>query len=263
MKRVFLLLVAVVAISSCSMQKKIVYLQDQVINTELETIKGGEIRFQPSDIISIFVNSKNPELAAIFNMPRVQRVVGSAQASDMSGYNGTLNYTIDSDGYIDFPVLGRIKAFGLTKRELANSIKQMILQSEMIKDPIVTVEYANLTFSALGEVSRPGSFNIIKEKTTVLEALSMAGDLTINGVRDRVYLTRRTDNKQITYHLDLKTSAIYNSPAFYIQQNDVIYVEPNRTRANQSTLNGNTVRSTSFWFSLISALTTIAVLITK
>ena len=262
-KHYALILVAIAALSSCATQQKILYLQDNVINQEIEIIKGGEIRFQPNDIISIFVNSKNPELAAVFNLPRVQATVGnqSLSASASSQYSGVLNYTLNSNGEIDFPVLGTVMAKGKTKSELAEYLKKEIINSGLIKDPVITVEYANLTFTTMGEVTRPGNYNIKKEKTTILEALGMSGDLTINGVRDRVFLTRQLeDNKIITYQLDLKSDTIYNSPAFYVQQNDVIYVEPNRFRSNQSTASGNSFFTTQFWISLASLATSIATL---
>ena len=263
-KRIAFFLVAIIALSSCATQEKILYLQDRVINQEIETFKGGEIRFQPNDIISIFVTSKTPELASVFNLPRVQGAIGNTSSlSASSQYNGTLNFTIDLDGNIDYPVLGTLKVTGYTKTELAKFIKEKILASKLIKDPVVTVEYANLSFSVLGEVARPGKYAITDERTNILEALSMAGDLAITGVRDRVFLTRRLDDKMITYQLDLRSKDIYQSPAYYIQQKDIIYVEPNKVRTNQSTVNGNNVRSTSFWMSLASLLTTITVLIVK
>lgn len=263
-KRIVLFLVAIVALNSCATQEKVLYLQDNVINQEIETIKGGEIRFQPNDIISIFVTSKTPELAAVFNLPRVQGAIGSTSSQSASSqYNGILNFTIDPDGNIDYPVLGTLKIAGYTKSELAKFIKDKILASNLIKDPVVTVEYANLSFSVIGEVANPGKYAITDERTSILEALSMAGDLTINGVRNRVFLTRRIDDKLINYQLDLRSKDIYQSPAYYIQQKDVIYVEPNKIRTNQSTVNGNNVRSTSFWMSLASLLTTITVLIVK
>ncbi len=260
-KRILLLFLLVVAFSSCATQKRILYLQDNVINTELETIKGGEIRLKPNDAISVFVSSKNPELASIFNLPRVQQTIGGSYSSSAnSGVNGVLGYTIDLDGYINFPVLGKLRVDGLTKLELAEKIRLLILESDMIKDPIVTTEFSNLTFSTLGEVARPGNYSITKDQTTILEALSISGDLTINGVRNRVFLTRKLDDKLITYQLDLKSRSIYQSPAYYVQQNDLIYVEPNKTRANQSTVNGNTVRSASFWMSLTSLLTSLTLI---
>ncbi len=262
-KKIVLFSVALMLLCSCATRKKILYLQDKEINTEVMLVEGGEIRFQPGDIISIFVNSTKPELAAVFNLPRVQNTVGSQTflASASSQYNGTLNYTLNSIGEINFPVLGTIMAKGMTKLELAEYIKNEIISNGLINDPVVTVEYANLTFTTMGEVTKPGTYNLRKEKTTILDALGMSGDLTINGVRDRVFLTRQLeDNKIITYQIDLKSDTIYTSPAFFVHQNDLIYVEPNRFRSNQSTVSGNSFSSTSFWISLASLATTIATL---
>ncbi len=259
----YLFVFLVVLLSSCHTKEKIVYLQDNLIGIEIETVEGGVIRFKPNDIISIFVSSKDPALATVFNLPRVQQTLGGTTTSigNNSYNNGILNYTVDAEGCIDFPVLGEIKVEGMSKKELSNHIKSLIIESEMIKDPVVTINFENLTFSTIGEVAKPNSYSIKKDQITIFEALSMANDLTIYGVRDRVFLSRQEGNKLTTYQLDLRSKEIYNSPAFYIQQNDIIYVEPNRMRANQSTLNGNSVLSTSFWISLASLATTVLILI--
>ncbi|MFI3266032.1 MAG: polysaccharide biosynthesis/export family protein [Rikenellaceae bacterium] len=254
MKKFILPLIMILTLfSSCSTHKKILYLQDNVIDSQVQTITNGEIRFKPGDVISIFVSSRNPELAAVFNL-------SYSSNNNSSGESNLLSYTIDDKGNIDFPVLGEIRAEGYTKIELARNIKKMILESEMINDPTVIVNYQNLSFSTIGEVSRPGNYSISKDKTTIFEALSLSGDLSINGVRDRVFVTRRVNNSMMTYQVDLRSKDIYQSPAFYVQQNDVIYVEPSKIKTNQSTANGNTVRSASFWMSLASFLTSMTLI---
>ncbi|MFI3321303.1 MAG: polysaccharide biosynthesis/export family protein [Rikenellaceae bacterium] len=260
MKKIIYFFAIILFFCSCNTQKRIIYLQDNTIETEMATIKGGEIRLKPTDMISIFVSSKNPELATIFNLSRVQQTIGSNSLS--SGQSGTLAYTVGDDGTIDFPVLGKLNVEGKTRLELAAHIKQQILDSEYIKDPIVTVEFYNLTFSTLGEVSKVGTYDIKKDKTTIFEALSMSGDLTINGKRERVFLSRKLeDDKLITYQLNLKSKDIFQSPAYYVQQGDLIYVEPNSVKTNQSTVNGNSLKSTSFWMSLISFITSMTLII--
>lgn len=249
------LITFVAMVSSCATQNKIVYLQDQVVDSTFATSADGQIRLQAGDEISISVSSKNQELAAIFNKQRAQ------QGSTSSSSQNILSYTLDGDGCIDFPILGELELAGMTKQQVEKELKSKIISSDMLNDAIVTVEFENLGFSAVGEISKPGRYLIEKEQINIFEALSVAGDLTIYGLRDRVFLTRRVDNKLITYNIDLRSADIYNSPAYYIQQNDVIYVEPSKIRANQSTINGNTVRSTSFWMSLASFVTTIVVLI--
>lgn len=265
MKRLITLLLLLIAISSCATQKKIIYLQNDKLGIDYPTIQGGGIRLQPSDMVSIVVSSKTPELASVFNMISYDPTFASGKSVNINSANqrDVLCYTVNSDGEIDFPVFGKLEVSGMTKFELSEMIQQLIISSDMIKDPIVTVEFENLSFSTLGEVESPGVYKITKDKTTILEALSASGDLTIMGLRDRVMLTRMESGKLKTYQLDLTSTEIYKSPAFYIQQNDVIYVEPNRVRSNQSTINGNTLRSTSFWMSLTSFILTITVLFTN
>lgn len=259
-KQIILSLSTVFILCSCATTQKIVYLQDQVIGQEQPVELGKYITIKPQDQLSIVVSSKDPQLATIFNLPRVQSTVG---ASNIDNQNGEiLGYSVDSKGNIDFPVIGEINIEGLTREEIAVLIKSKLTGSSLIKDPVVTVNFLNLQFSVLGEVTKPGKYNIDKDRITIIEALSAAGDLTIFGKRDKVFLTR-TGDKRITYELDLRSANIYSSPAFYVQQNDVIYVEPNGVRANQSTVNGNSARSISLWMSIASFLTTIGVLFFK
>lgn len=258
-KQIFLYLLTVIILSSCSTSKKIVYFQDEQIGSRQQIVKGGYITIQPQDQVSIIVSSKNPELANVFNLPRAAVSVGTTISSNQNGQ--ILGYTVNEAGDIDFPVIGKIHIDGLTREQVATLIKNK-LSNDLVKDAVVTVEFVNLNFSVMGEVTRPGRYDITKDQITILEALSMAGDLTIFGQRDKVYLIR-TGDERITYQLDLRSRDIFSSPAFYVQQNDVIYVEPNGVRSNQSTVNGNTARSVSLWMSIASFLTTIGVLIFK
>ena len=261
-KRILLLFLIVVAFSSCATQKKISYFQDVQPNVEFEYIEGKDITVQPDDMLSIVVSSKNPELAMLFNLPHVQQLVGTdSKDLSLSSSRGELSgYTVNSKGNIDFPIVGEIHLAGQTKEEITATIKHRLISDDLVKDPVVTVNFINLQFSVIGEVARPGRYNLVKNKTTLLEALSMAGDLTVFGQRDKVFLTRDQYGKKITYQIDLRSQAVYQSPAFYVQQNDLIYVEPNKVKANQSTVNGNSFQSTSFWISIASLLTTITIL---
>ena len=180
----------------------------------------------------------------------------NASAQSISGY------TVDSHGDIDFPVLGKIHLAGLTREEAENLIKSLLIKSRQIKDPVVIVEFMNLGFSVLGEVSRPGRYKIDRDRFTLFDALSLAGDLTINGQREDVALVRHEVNHDVLYRLNLlDIQQIYDSPAFYVQQGDVIYVTPNDKRQRESTINGNNVRSTSFWISVSSLATSITTLL--
>ncbi len=263
MKNCFLVL-CVILLASCTTQKKISYFQDVRPNVESKYAEGKDITVKPDDVLSIVVSSKNPELAMLFNLPKVQQIAGSGKSVMQSTTNIELaGYTISSKGTINFPVVGEIYIAGQTKEEIVKTISDALITNDLVKDPVVTVNFLNLTYSVMGEVSKPGLYNIEKNRTTILEALSNAGDLTIYGQRDKVFLTRTEKGKKITYQIDMRTSDLYNSPAYYVQQNDMIYVEPNKVRANQSTINGNTVQSTSFWISIVSLLTTVSLLFVK
>ncbi len=260
MRKIFIILFASL-VASCTNQRQISYFQDVIPNQEFEYTEGVDITVQPDDILSIVVSSKNPELAMLFNLPKVQQIAGSGTSTITSTSSTELSgYAINSKGCIDYPIVGEIHIAGQTKEQIAATIKKTLIDNDLIKDPVVTVNFINLTFSVLGEVSKPGQYNLERNQTTILEALSMAGDLTIYGLRDRVFLTRDTNGKKITYQLDMRSQDIYQSPAYFMQQNDIIYVEPNKVKSNQSTINGNTVQSASFWISIVSLLTTVSLI---
>ncbi|MDO4165053.1 MAG: polysaccharide biosynthesis/export family protein [Bacteroides sp.] len=259
-----LVVASALILASCSTSKQISYFQDlQSEIEELTLADSTEIRIQPKDKISIVVNSQDFRLTNLFNLPIVSQQIG--QESTSSGTSrGLSGYTVDTHGNIDFPVIGLVHVQGMTREEVAAHIKKELQSHDLVKDPVVTVEFMNLAVSVMGEVSSPGRYNIDRDNFTILDALSQAGDLTIYGKREKVLVLRNEDGKQRVYDVNLcSANQLYTSPVYYLQQNDVIYVEPNNTRARQSTINGNTVRSTSFWISLASLLTSIAVLIVK
>lgn len=247
---------SVFILGACSTPKEITYFQDlRPGESELALVSPAEIRIMPKDKLSILVSCQDPRLTNLFSL---------TTASQQSGMETPSGYTVDSKGNIDFPVLGTIHIEGMTREEVAAYIKQELQSHDLVKEPVVLVEFMNLAVSVMGEVNSPGRYNIEKDHVTILDALSLAGDLTIYGKRDKVLVLRTEEGKQRVYGLDLRSAThLYSSPAYYLQQNDVIYVEPNATKARQSSVNGNTVRSTSFWISLASLLTSIAVLITK
>ena len=239
----------VLALGSCSTPKQISYFQDlRPGESELELTAPVEIKIQPKDKVSILVNSQDLRLTNLFNLPIISQQVGQEISTGTN--RGMSGYTVDSNGNIDFPVLGRIHIQGMTREEVASHIKQELQSHDLVK------------VSVLGEVNNPGRYNIDKDNITILDALSQAGDLTVYGKREKVLILRNEDGKQRVYGVNLCSGDhIYSSPAYYLQQNDVVYVEPNDTKARQSTVNGNNVRSTSFWISLASLLTSIAILI--
>ena len=246
-----LFLLSIVLLAGCGTPANIVYFQDAPHNEELSPLKVEYIRLQPTDQISIVVNSRDPQVASMFNLPYYGKRLADSQS--LTGSGGNMNagaqsisgYTVDSHGDIDFPVLGKIHLAGLTREEAENSIKTLLLESRQIKDPVVIVEFMNLGFSVLGDVSRPGRYKIDRDRFTLFDALSLAGDLTINGQREDVALVRHEADHDVLYRLNLlDIKQIYDSPAFYVQQGDVIYVTPNEKRQRESTINGNNVRST-------------------
>ena len=263
-----LFLLSIVLLAGCGTPANIVYFQDAPHNEELSPLKVEYIRLQPTDQISIVVNSRDPQVASMFNLPYYGKRLADSQS--LTGSGGNMNagaqsisgYTVDSHGDIDFPVLGKINLAGLTREEAENSIKSLLIESRQIKDPVVIVEFMNLGFSVLGDVSRPGRYKIDRDRFTLFDALSLAGDLTINGQREDVALVRHEADHDVLYRLNLlDIKQIYDSPAFYVQQGDVIYVTPNEKRQRESTINGNNVRSTSFWISISSLATSIITLL--
>ena len=261
----FQLIVAILILASCASPNKVAYFQDISTETEKEIMYVNDIRLKPNDKISIIVNSKDPILSDLFNLPVVTKQLGNG------GYSGSFRtpqgisvYTIDSKGEIDFPVLGKLRVEGLNREDVVTLVKDKLVSQNLVKDPVVTVEFVNLTFSVLGEVNHPGRFNIDKDKVNIIEALSMAGDLTIFGERDKIFVQREVGNKRMMYQLDLNSgSGLYSSPAYYLQQNDVVYVEPNKYRTKDSTVNNKALRWSSILIAFASLLTTITIAITK
>lgn len=255
--------VTLILAAGCSTPSQITYFQDlRPGESELVLDSPDEIRIRPKDKLSILVNSQDQRLTNLFNLPIVSQQIGLESTQGTS--RGLSGYTVDSNGDIDFPVLGPIRVMGMKREEAAAFIKEELKSHNLVKEPVVTVEFMNLTVSVLGEVAKPGRYSIDKDRITILDALGMAGDLTIYGNRRKVMVLRNEGGTQRVYGVDLcSASHVYSSPVYFLRQNDVVYVEPNATRARQSTVNGNNVRSTSFWLSLASLLTTIGVLVFK
>ncbi len=256
-----LVLLTAAMLSSCA-APKMAYFQNVPTGTAEQVVNTSDIRVRPEDKISILVNSKDPLLMELFNLPIVSRQIGTSSGSSNS--QGISGYTVNNDGNIDFPVLGEVHVAGMTREEIASHIKDELISRNLVKDPVVTVEFMNLTVSVLGEVAKPGRFSIDKDRLSLLDAIGMAGDLTVYGKRDNVLVQREENGKKVLYRVNLNSGYdLYSSPVYYLQQNDIVFVEPNSTKARQSTVNGNNIRSTSFWISLASLLTTITVLIVK
>lgn len=254
---------AVIALAvSCATPKEVAYFQNaDDPSLQYSVPSTGAITLRPEDKIGIVVNTRDPQLTTLFNLPYVANRVGTTTDARFAGNNsnGILGYTVDGDGDIDFPIVGKLHIAGLQRSEVATVVKDALVGQNLVKDPVVTVEFMNLTYSVLGEVNKPGRYSIEKDRVTVLDAISAAGDLTIYGRRDNVLVVRTMEGgEQNRYFLNLtEIDNIMESPAYYLQQGDVVYVTPNEMRIRQSTVNGNNLRSTSLWISLASLAATI------
>lgn len=252
--------------ASCHTPKNVTYFQDLDEGMVKEVIAAADIRVRPDDRVSIVVVSKNPELATLFNLPMLaQRIGQPGVTSAQRSSNEVASYVVDRYGDINFPVLGKIHIGGMKRAEVAEYIEQELISRNLVKDPTVIVDFLNHGINVLGEVAKPGRVTFDRDRYTILDAIAGAGDLTIQGKRENVLVVRQgEDGKPQTYRVDLTdANATMNSPAFYLQQDDVIYVAPNNVRIRQTTANGSAPLTPSFWISIASLATTIAVLIWK
>ena len=254
-------------LASCASIENINYFQDaQKFNISVP-VQPSMITIQPKDQVFIFVKCSDVELTTLFNLPYVTQRLGQTTGSSASAAsypNGIVGYTVDQTGYIDFPVLGRIRIQGLTREQTADFIKNALISRELALDPVVTVDFANLSVAVLGDVKAPGRYFIDRDDFTILDAIARAGDLNITGIREKVIVLRMEDNVQKSYFVDLTSAqSLYTSPVYYLQQNDVVVVNPNDKRARESTVNGNNVRSSSFWISIASLAASVATLIIR
>lgn len=260
-----------ILMGSCGTPKEIAYFDDFQTVTQVENQARQQIKVRPDDKLQITVSSKDPQLAALFNLPAVTSRLGQG-GTVYNGANSNYNYGVANEGIncytvtpagdIDFPVLGMLHVEGMTRSELAGFIKGELMGRNLIKDPTVVVEFINTGISVLGEVKNPGRYLMNRDELTILDALSMAGDLTIQGQRTNVKVLRKEGDATKIYLVDLtKGQDLFSSPVYYLQQDDVIYIEPNDYRKRETTVNGNTAMSAGFWMSVVSVLTSVAVLI--
>ena len=258
--RNYIILLFVTALfAACNTPKNFNYLQDLTNGQEIITAVDGTIRLQPKDQISILVKSKDPVMSSLFN----KGITTNMKAGQTEGNVYTTGYTLAPDGTIDFPVLGKIGLKGLSRYEAEQTI-QSRLREEQLKDANVTVEFMNLNYTVTGEVGRPGVYPIQKDAVTLFEALGQAGDINVYGKRDSVMVVRDIDGSRKAYVLSLNSAKdLLSSEAYYIRQNDIIYIKANNTKARQSLAAGNETRSVSLWLSLASVLTTVAVFVFK
>ncbi|MGB7842252.1 MAG: polysaccharide biosynthesis/export family protein [Salinimicrobium sp.] len=239
--------------SSCVSRKKIAYFQDlPSLKAEVDLAQSN-LKIQPNDLLTITVSAANIEAVQPFNLP-----LTSAPSLAGGGVGGRMelqSYLVDSDGNIEFPVLGTVHVAGLTRQELVEKLKQEI--SKYVQNPIVNIKIVNFQVTVLGEVNRPGTFTVPDERISLSKALGLAGDLSIYGRRDNILIMRETEGKTEYRYIDLTKSDFINSPYYYLQQNDVIYVEPNSAQRQGASYN----RNASVYISIASVLISLIVVI--
>ena len=216
------------------------------------------IIIQPQDQLSIIVTSRDPRMATPFNLSVSTFYTGSELSASSGASQRITGYVVSNEGDIDFPSLGELHVAGLNRWQLQDLIKERLADSGLLKDAVVTVEFLNFKISVLGEVTAPGTYSVTGDKITILQALALARDLTIYGQRENVQVIREQNGRRQIFKMDLTRTDIFTSEAYYLQQNDVVYVTPSKVRAGQGEINENYFKSGSFWISLASiSMTTI------
>jgi len=246
--------------SSCVNSRKAVYfnnIQDTTITNSVATLDPV---IQSSDLLNISVSSLNPEASMLFNTPNITMPVtttssGTTPTSGGFGSPQLMGYLVNQEGVIKFPILGKFKAAGLTKRQLEDAIADTLTARKLLVDPIVTVRYLNFRVTILGEVARPTTLNVANERISILEALGLAGDLTIYAKRDNVMLIRESDGKKIIKRIDLNANDILGSPYYYLKTNDIVYVEPRKEKV------AATSRTQQLLPIILSGLSLVAVIV--
>lgn len=263
---------------ACSTPKNVTYFQDTDSAAIIASARHTPVSVRPGDRLAIIVKTKDPALSDLFNLPVYSTRIGQGGSLNGTGaesrmYTGpnaesVANYTVSPEGDIDFPMIGKLHVSGMTRAELSGFIKGELMGRDLVKDPTVVVEFLSAGINVLGEVLRPGRYDMNKDDITLLDALALAGDLTINGQRQNVKVLREENGQLETYIIDLTdASSMVASPGYRLRQNDVIYVEPDKIKKRSTTVNGNNALSLSFWMSVASVLTsvvtTVAVFVNK
>jgi polysaccharide export outer membrane protein len=249
--------VAVLLLGACNAQQNVLYLQDVENGEEIILPDNYLIRLKPLDQVTMIVNSRTPELATPFNSSSSFNSLSGIGTSGNTTENSLQVLTIDEDGFITVPIIGKIQCAGMTRNELAAEIERRIIEGGLLADPQVNIRFAELTISVVGEVNKPGRYDIRKDQLTIFEALALAGDLTIYGNRENIAVVREKDGKNIITKLDLRSSEVFSSPCFYLEQNDTIIVSPNKYKAATAEINQNR----SFWISIASTTISLATLV--
>jgi polysaccharide export outer membrane protein len=249
-----LFILVLVMMSSCVSKKDIVYFQNDAID-QSKVSNSYQTIIKPDDLLQIVINAQDIEAVRPFNLAAVSfsttsdRAVGLAQQQ---------TYLVDTNGLIDFPVLGKLKIGGLTRNETIDLLIKR-LSPDYVKEPNINIRIANYKISVMGDVRNPGTYNIPNERITILDALALAGDVNISGQRNNILIIREEDNKKEQYRVDIRSNKLLTSPVYYLQQNDVVYVEPNYARIQSASSNSNT----SLFISITSAIVALVTLLIR
>ncbi|MBC5621200.1 polysaccharide biosynthesis/export family protein [Butyricimonas hominis] len=249
----FVVVASMVVCFSCSSSKEIVYLQDVKENERLESDFEYKTVIHVDDLLSIVVSCDDTEAALPFNTP----MIGLGRDVTSTNQQVAPGYLVDKEGYIDFPVLGKLRVDGISRVELSEMLKMKLAM--YLKNPIVTIHFQNFKVTVLGEVRSPGSYRVTSERVSIFDALGMAGDLQINAKRKNVLIMRENGKEKTFARLDLTSANLVYSPFFYLQQNDVVYVEPSRGRI----AGGNAGTFLPYVLSSVSTLVTVLALILR
>jgi polysaccharide export outer membrane protein len=253
-KSIFMAIFLAVLLQSCASRKDLVYYQGIEAMNAKEKSNSYEIKVQPDDLLTIIVSAEDPEIAAPFNLKSVS-IVNPSKQDLVRGQETMQLYLVDASGYIEFPVLGKIKVGGLSRTAVLEMLQQKI--ELYIKNPIINFRITNFKVSVQGEVNLPGTYNVASERITLIEALTMAKDLTIYGKRNNILIIREIDGLKSYNRVDITNGNFINSPFYYLAQNDVLYVEPNKSKINGAAIGPNTgviISATSLLIALIALI---------
>lgn len=254
-----------IALASCSGTKDVQYMQDFQVGSVIDAQGNQGLLIEPEDLLNIVVTTKDPELGTIFNLQPGTVTTDLNSTSTTNDRSPELGYRVDAQGNITFPMLGTLHVAGLTRSEVESLIRQRLLKEGYLKDFSVQVAFKNAKISVLGDVGSPGNYDFKDDKYTILQAIADAGDLQMTAERE-VLVVREKLGKREMYAVDLTSKSLFDSPAYYLQQNDVIYVVPNDKKAGERDINSNNLRSLSTWMSLVTfsiSLITLVVALVK
>jgi polysaccharide export outer membrane protein len=261
--KVLTLAIVVALLSSCNAIQRTAYIQDVKDNAAVSVAADQQIRIKPLDRLYVVVTSKDPELAAPFNVMTSYNSLSSNPLgqTNISSTNGLQVRTVDAQGNLYMPIIGNVPSLGMTRTELAEEISKRIVAGGYISDAAVNIQFADMKIFVMGEVTRAGQFDVTRDQITLLEALAMAGDMTIYGNRENVTVVRKEQGQTKTYVVNLLDTGCFSSPAYYLQQGDVVYVQPKKQRAASGEINQNRNLVISIVSTLISAASLIVTIL--